>query len=190
MFCHFHLYSCIWTWQIISISVVVLADAGFPFYGPSKVLGCICAVPIYFNHLYILFIVFFFLPDAQDFSVRLVSKCCHLLVFYGLNNVKMSQFFFMFTQTLWQWMCEKERFVSMCLRLLCLTLVHTSAFVWTILVQFLQTLAALIMNQIWLLGSSAVSQLMCRNEIVGNKSWYCLNSVALKITKVKSKLHK
>lgn len=52
------------------------------------------AVPIYFNHLYVLFIVFFFLPDAQDFSMRVVSKCCHLLVLCGLNKVKMSQIFF------------------------------------------------------------------------------------------------
>lgn len=125
--CHFHLYSCIWTWQIIFISVVVLADAGFPFYGPNKVLGYICAVPIYFNHLYILFIVFFFLPDARYFSMRIVSKCCHLLVFYGLNKVKMSQYFFScLHKHFWQWMCEKERFVSMCLRLSCLILVHTT----------------------------------------------------------------
>lgn len=75
---------------------MVLADASFPFYGPNKVLGFICADPIYFNHLSILFIEFFFLPDAQDFSMRVVSKCCHLLVLCGLNKVKMSQFFFFF----------------------------------------------------------------------------------------------
>lgn len=56
--------------------------------------------------------------------------------------------------------------------------------------QFLQTLAALITKQIWLLGSSALSQIMCRNEIVGNKNGYCLNSVSLKVTKVKSKWYK
>lgn len=97
--CHFHLHSCIWAWQIISISVVVIADAGFPFYGPNKVLGCICAVPIDFNHLYILFIVFFFPPDAHHFNMAVVSKCCNLLVSCGLNKVQMSQIIFTFTQT-------------------------------------------------------------------------------------------
>lgn len=157
--CHFHLYSCIWTWQIISISVVVLADAGFPFYGPNKVLGYICAVPIYFNHLYILFIVFFFLPDAQYFSMRIVSKCCHLLVFYGLNKVKMSQYFFS---------CLHKHFDSECVKrrdlFQCAWGFHVSS-LFIQLVQFLQILAALITNQIWLLGSSAVSQIMCRTEL-------------------------
>jgi len=78
--CHFHLHSCIWTSQIISTSVVVMADAGFPFYGPDKVLGCICAVPTDFSHLYILFIVvvFFSSPsDAQHFNMTVLSKCCN-----------------------------------------------------------------------------------------------------------------
>lgn len=169
--CHFHLRSCIWTWQVISISVVVLADAGFPFYGPNKVLGCICTVPIDFNHLHILFRVFFSPPDAHHFNMTVVSKCCNLLVFYGLNKV--------YTKAVPHFGSERVKRRGL--------FQHAWGFyissLLTQLVQFLQSLTILMTKQIWLLGSSAVSHILCRNRIAGNNNWYCFDLCHWKLLK-------
>lgn len=59
-----------------------------------------CAVPIDFNYLCVLFIALFSSTDAHHFNVTVMSKRCHLLIFYGRNKLKMSQILFTFTHTL------------------------------------------------------------------------------------------
>lgn len=59
-----------------------------------------CAVPIDFNYLCVLFIALFSSPDTQCFNMTVMSKRCHLLIFCGLNKLKMSQILFTFAQTL------------------------------------------------------------------------------------------
>lgn len=129
--------------------------------------------------IYIFLVLFLSFPDTHDFSMTVVSKCCYLLVSYGLNKVKMSQILFTFIQSasLWEWMCEKEK---ICFNMLEMLRSHPFSYS---LCNFCSR--NYINDNVNLIIRSAVSQIICRNKIAGSNNWYCFKSVSLKITEVK-----